>query len=53
MSASVPLSNVRVICELPSELDWDVKYSRRSMPTSCCSMTWVTVDSTVLALAPG
>ena len=43
MSGSVPFSNVSVICALPSELDVEVKYSRRSMPVSCCSMTCVTV----------
>ena len=33
--------------------DDDVKYIRLSMPVSCCSMTWMTVRSTVSALAPG
>ncbi len=27
----------------PFELEDEVKYSRLSMPVSCCSMTWVTV----------
>jgi len=35
------------------EADCEVKYSRLSRPVSCCSMTWVTLVSTVAALAPG
>ncbi len=37
----------------PAELEVELKYSRLSMPVSCCSITWVTVDSIVSALAPG
>jgi hypothetical protein len=53
MSALVPLRNVSVMVAEPSEADCEVKYSRLSSPVSCCSMTWVTVVSTVAALAPG
>jgi hypothetical protein len=53
MSALVPFSNVRVMAAEPSEADCEVKYSRWSRPVSCCSMIWVTVVSTVAALAPG
>ncbi len=53
MSGLVPVANVRVICVWPFELEFELKYSRLSMPVSCCSITWVTVDSIVWALAPG
>ncbi len=53
MSGSVPVSKVRVISLRPDELDVELKYSRLSMPVSCCSITWVTERSAVSALAPG
>ncbi len=52
MSGSVPWANVRLMLMRPVELDEELKYSRLSMPVSCCSMTWVTDDSAVFALAP-
>ena len=53
MSASVPVSKVRVMLTRPLELEEELKYSRWSMPVSCCSITWVTDFSAVSALAPG
>src|SRR5471032_2817492 len=53
MSGLVPVENVRVIVVWPFELDDELKYSRLSMPVSCCSITWVTVDSIVWALPHG
>jgi hypothetical protein len=53
MSGLVPFSKVSVMVEEPSEADCEVKYSRLSMPVSCCSITCVTVVSTVAAFAPG
>ena len=53
MSGSVPVSKVRVIETRPDELEVELKYSRLSMPVSCCSMTWVTACSAVRASAPG
>src|SRR5690606_41224504 len=53
MSGSVPVSKVRVIDTRPDELEVELKYSRLSMPVSCCSMTWVTACSAVRASAPG
>ena len=53
MSGLVPFWKVRVMVAEPSEADCEVKYRRLSRPVSCCSMTWVTVVSTVAALAPG
>jgi hypothetical protein len=38
---------------LPLAVRVELKYSRLSMPVSCCSITCVTVDSMVAALAPG
>ncbi|MNY83101.1 hypothetical protein D3C86_2256330 [compost metagenome] len=49
----VPVSKVRVMLTRPLEADDELKYSRWSMPVSCCSMTWVTAFSAVSALAPG
>ena len=53
MSGLVPFWKVSVMFAEPSEADCEVKYKRLSRPVSCCSMTWVTVVSTVAALAPG
>ncbi len=53
MSGLVPFSNVSVMLTRPLELDEELKYSRWSMPVSCCSITWVTFFSVVSALAPG
>ena len=53
MSGLVPVAKLRVIVAVPLLLDVEVKYSRLSMPVSCCSITCVTVDSMVAALAPG
>lgn len=53
MSGLVPVANVRMICDWPLALEVELKYSRLSIPVSCCSITWVTVDSIVWALAPG
>ena len=53
ISASVPVWKVSVIEAWPDELELELKYSRLSMPVSCCSMTWVTERSVVSALAPG
>src|SRR5581483_8935490 len=53
MSWLVPVAKLRVIVAVPLLLDVEVKYNRLSMPVSCCSMTCVTVDSMVAALAPG
>jgi hypothetical protein len=53
MSGLVPLSKVSVMVDEPSEADCEVKYRRLSIPVSCCSITCVTVLSTVAALAPG
>jgi hypothetical protein len=41
-----------VMLPLPFDDD-DEKYIMLSMPVSCCSITWMTVRSTVSALAPG
>ena len=51
-SGSVPVSNTSV---MPPALfdELDEKYIRLSMPVSCCSITWMTVRSTVSAFAPG
>ena len=40
-------------CVQDVELDEELKYSRWSIPVSCCSITWVTDFSAVSALAPG
>ncbi|MNM66337.1 hypothetical protein D3C81_778170 [compost metagenome] len=53
ISASVPLSKVRVMVTRPLDEDDELKYIRLSMPVSCCSITWVTDFSAVAALAPG
>src|SRR5690606_24044826 len=53
MSGSVPVWKVSVTEARPDELEVELKYSRLSMPVSCCSMTWVTALSVVAALAPG
>ncbi|MNK74358.1 hypothetical protein D3C87_938710 [compost metagenome] len=53
MSGLVPVANVSVMTVWPLALDLELKYSKLSMPVSCCSMTCVTVDSIVAALAPG
>jgi len=53
MSISVPDSNVTVIEALP--FDWLVEdmYRKPSTPLSSCSITWVTLVSSVAASAPG
>ncbi len=53
MSGSVPGRKVSVIDAPPLALDEELKYSRLSMPVSCCSITCVTELSVVSALAPG
>jgi hypothetical protein len=53
ISGSVPGLKVRVISTRPLELVDELKYSRLSMPVSCCSITSVTEPSAVLELAPG
>jgi len=53
ISGSVPGLKVSVIEAPPLALDEELKYSRLSMPVSCCSITWVTAPSVVSALAPG
>ncbi len=53
MSALVPGAKVSVMVAVPLPLDVELKYSRLSMPVNCCSITCVTVDSIVEALAPG
>ena len=53
MSASEPCSKFRVMVMLPSLSLSDEKYSRLSIPDSCCSITCTTVLCTVSAEAPG
>ena len=53
MSISVPALKVRVIVAAPELSLVDDMYSRPSRPFIFCSMTWVTLSSTVLADAPG
>ena len=53
VSGLVPWAKVRVMLTLPVELEDELKYSRWSRLVICCSMTWVTLRSTVCALAPG
>ena len=53
MSGSVPCSKVRLMFTMPELLLSEVMSRRLSMPLSFCSMTWVTVSSSVLASAPG
>ncbi len=48
-----PASKVTVMLRLPDELLVDAKYSRPSMPVSCCSMTCVTLFSTRLGRGAG
>ena len=53
MFGSVPLAKVMEIDadpELPAE---EEKYKRPSRPVICCSRTWMTLDSSVSADAPG
>ena len=52
-SALVPVEKVSVMTVWPLEPEVELKYSRLSMPVSCCSMTCVTVASMVAALPPG
>src|ERR1700730_10894512 len=52
MSGLVPCSKLSVIVMLPSLSLSDEKYSRRSMPDSCCSITCTTVLCTVSAETP-
>ena len=53
MSGLVPGCSVTVMLIEPSDPLVEEKYSRWSIPVSCCSMTWVTEDSAVSASAPG
>jgi len=53
MSGLVPGAKVSVMFTPPLEVELEVKYSIRSSPVSCCSITCVTVRSAVSALAPG
>ncbi|MNI26412.1 hypothetical protein D3C81_590550 [compost metagenome] len=45
-------SKVTVIRACPEDELVEEKYSRWSMPLICCSITWVTLSSTVCADAP-
>ncbi|MNC61450.1 hypothetical protein D3C75_1113920 [compost metagenome] len=51
-SASVPAAKVRLILALPAELLLADMYNSPSSPFICCSTTWVTESSMVLAEAP-
>ncbi|MCY1218164.1 hypothetical protein D3C72_1456820 [compost metagenome] len=51
-SMLVPALKVSDRRATPDELLVDCMYSRLSSPFICCSMTWVTESSTVLAEAP-
>ena len=53
MSASVPVSKVRVIWVCPAEVEFEEMYRSPSSPVMFCSMTWVTVFAIVSADAPG
>ena len=53
MSGLVPVAKLSVITDWPFALEFELKYSRLSMPVSCYSIICVTVDSIVAALAPG
>jgi len=53
MSASVPVSKLSVICARPAAVELDEKNRSPSIPVSCCSITWVTVEAVVSAEAPG
>ena len=52
VSALVPVSNTRLTWALPSEALVEVMYSRWSRLCCDCSISWVTVFSTVCAEAP-
>ncbi len=52
MSGLVPVAKLSVMLDWPLALEFELKYNRLSMPVSCCSITCVTVDSMVVALAP-
>ncbi|CAB3774378.1 hypothetical protein LMG30113_07574 [Burkholderia paludis] len=53
MSALVPGAKVSVIVALPESSLVDDMYRKLSRPLICCSITCVTVSSTVFAEAPG
>src|SRR6201986_5604258 len=53
MSGLVPAANVSVMVAVPESSEVDDRYSKWSRPVICCSITCVTVFSTVLADAPG
>ncbi|KGD55014.1 hypothetical protein DP49_6591 [Burkholderia pseudomallei] len=53
MSGFVPGANVIVIVALPESSLVDDMYRKLSRPLICCSITCVTVSSTVFAEAPG
>ena len=53
MSGLVPAANVSVMVAVPESSDVDDRYSKWSRPLICCSITCVTVFSTVFADAPG
>ncbi len=53
MFGSVPAANVRFVMAVPVSSLVEDRYSRLSRPFICCSITWTTVFSTVLAEAPG
>ena len=53
MSGLVPWAKFSVMVMLPSLSLSDERYSRLSMPLSCCSITCTTVLCTVSAEAPG
>src|ERR1700722_3072831 len=53
MSGLVPAAKVSVMVAVPESSLVDERYSKWSRPLICCSITCVTVFSTVLADAPG
>src|SRR5579864_9419981 len=53
MSGLVPAANVSVMVAVPESSEVDDRYSKWSRPLICCSITCVTVSSTVFADAPG
>ncbi|MCY1172510.1 hypothetical protein D9M73_126450 [compost metagenome] len=53
MSGSVPLAKVAEMLTCPRDDELVLKYSKPSMPVSCCSITWATDVSSVSADAPG
>ncbi len=53
MSGLVPAAKVSVMVAVPESSLVDDMYRRLSRPLICCSITCVTVSSTVFADAPG